>query len=255
MDLQWYEGVATSLFLHQLRAGAFFAVVPLFGRQRDSFWLRLILAVAMGSVFWWVGDQHVELPGNLLALSVMGIREGVIGIALGFALYTMTAMLISAGEIISSEMGFSMARTMNPESGVDATVVSQLFQVIGFLLILQLDLHHEALRVLGDTFDACPVGQPFALEPIWLGLRTLMTGCLVLALQYSFPVLGTMLLLTVALVLLGRAVPAINLMEFGFALRVLLALLASAWFLTAGAPFLAAAFGSLLEGARGMFVP
>lgn len=253
MDLLAFEDYAVALFLHMVRAGAFFAVVPIFGRQTDSFILRLVLAISLGGVFWWVGDHHVEVPHNLLALAVMALREGVVGIALAFALSVMTSLLVSAGELISSEMGFSLARTMNPESGVDATVVSQLLQVLGFLLILQLDLHHDALRVLEQTYRACPVGQPFDIEPIWLGLQALIGGSVELAVQYGFPILGLMLLLSVGMVLLGRAVPNINLMEFGYALRVLLALGAMAWFLGEGSPFLIQTFRGVLDRAAEMF--
>lgn len=253
MDFSLAQGFVVALLLHVVRAGAFFAVVPLFGRQADSFMLRLVLSVALGGIFWWVGDQRIEPPAHLLMLGAMALRESVVGLALGFALSTMTSLLVSAGEVISSEMGFSLARTMNPESGIDATVVSQLLQVLGFLLILQYDLHHDALRVLEQTYRACPIGQPFDLTPIWEGLQALVGGSVVLALQYSFPILGLMLLLSVALVLLGRAVPSINLMEFGFAARVLVALGALTLFLSEGAPFLVQTFRAILDGTAAMF--
>ncbi len=253
MDLALLDDHVTSLFLHLVRVGCFFAVVPIFGRQTDSIVLRLVLAVALASVFWWVGDQRIAPPGHLLELGVMAVREGLIGAALGLAMTTLTSTLISAGEVISSEMGFSLARTMNPESGADATVVSQLLQVFGMLLILQLDIHHEALRIVGETFRACPVGQPFDVEPICRGLVTLVAFSVEAALRYSFPILGIMLLLSVGMVLLGRAVPAINLMEFGFALRVLVALGVTAFFLVEGTPFLLQIFATLLDGTREMF--
>lgn len=253
MDLSLLHEHATSLFLHVTRVAAFVAVVQIFGRQADSIVLRLALAVSLGAVFWWVGDRVVEAPRSLLALGVMALREGIVGLALGFALSTLTSLLVSAGEIVSTEMGFSLARTMNPESGVDATVVSQLLQVLGFLLILHFDLHHEVLRVLEQTFRACPVGEPFDFDPIWSGLSAMVSGSVKIALQYSLPVLGSMFLLSIGLVLLGRAVPAINLMEFGFALRVLLALFLMAIFLVEGAPFLIQSFRALIDGAREMF--
>jgi flagellar biosynthetic protein FliR len=253
MDWLLAQDYATSFFLHVMRAGAFFAVAPLFGQQADSLILRLVLAIALGGVFWWVGEQSVAVPGNLLALGVIAMREVLIGIALGFALSTLTALLTAAGELISSEMGFSMARTINPESGVDASVVSQLLQVLGFLLILQLDLHHDALRILQQTFVACPIGQPFDILPIWEGLRVLVAGTVQLSVQYGFPILGLMLLLSLGMVLLGRAVPAINLQEFGFALRIVLGLGSLAFFLVEGAPFLVHTFHSLLETTAAMF--
>jgi flagellar biosynthetic protein FliR len=183
----------------------------------------------------------------------MSAREVLIGIALGFALSTMTSLLVSAGELISSEMGFSMARAIDPESGIDGAVLSQLLQVVGFLLILQFDLHHEALRVLEQTYRSCPVGQPFDIEPIWNGIRTLVAGSVVLAVQYGMPILGLMLLLSTSMVLLGRAVPAINLQEFGFALRVLLALGVVPVLLGQGVPFLLQTWRSILDGAEAMF--
>lgn len=253
MDVDLLQGYAVALLLHVVRAGAFVAVVPLFGRQADSFMLRLVLAVALGGMFWWVGQQRFDAPANVLALAVLALREAVVGLALGFALSTMMSLLTSAGELISSEMGFSMARTMNPESGIDAAVVSQLLQVVGFLLVLQFDLHHDALRVLENTYRACPIGQTFAIEPIWEGLRTLVAGSVELAVQYAFPILGIMLLLSVGMVLLGRAVPSINLQEFGFALRVLVALLLLAFFLVEGAPFLVHCFRAILDGSDAMF--
>ncbi len=253
MDILLAQDCANSLFLHVVRTAAFFAVVPLFGRQIDSATFRIVLAVSLGGVFWWVGDQRVETPPMLLALGVMAIREAVVGFALGLALSTLTSMLVSAGEVVSSEMGFSMARLMNPESGTDATVISQLLQVFGFLLILHFDLHHEALRLLEHTFRACRVGQPFDIAPIWDGLKVMVAGSVAIALQYSLPMLSLMFLLSITMVVLGRAVPAINMMEFGFALRVLLALGVMALFLTKGTPFLVDAFRAMLDQAGAMF--
>ena len=253
MDYLLLQDYAVSLFLHVVRVSAFVAVLPLFGQQRDSFFLRLVLATSIGAIMWWVGDMRIDAPEKTLELVVMAVRECLVGFALGFALSTMTTLLISAGEIISTEMGFSLARAINPESGVSATVVSQLLQTLGFLLILQLDMHHEALRVLEQTFESCRVGEPFDFEPIWRGIVTLVAGSVELALRYSFPIIGTMMLVSTGLVLLGRAVPAINLMEFGFALRIVIAMGAVTLFIGEGAPFLIQVFEAILEQARAMF--
>lgn len=253
MDLRLLEGHAIALFLHLVRTGAFLAVVPMFGRQRDTIFLRLVLSVALATIFWWSEHRAVAVPRDLLAMSASVLTEFFIGSALGFALSLLTHILVAAGEIVSTEMGFSMARTMNPESGIDATVVSQLFQVFGFLVILQFDLHHEALRILAHTFAACPIGEPLAIGPVWEGIHVLVGASITIAVQYAFPVLAVMLLLTVGLVLFGRAVPNVNLMEFSFTVRVLVALMAAAWFLSAGTPFLLRSFAGILDGARAMF--
>ncbi len=253
MDLALLETSAVALLLHVARTAAFLAVVPFFGRQRDTFFLRLVLSLALGSILWWSGERTVAMPSGLLMLAVQAGSECLIGVALGFALSTLTAILVSAGEIVSSEMGFAMARAVDPDSGQSATVVSQLFSIFGFLLVLQLDLHHEALRILAHTFEACPVGEPMQLGPVWDGIRTLVGASIVCALQYAFPLLAVMMLLTVGLVLFGRAVPNVNLMEFSFTVRVLVALIAAVYFLSAGVPFLERTFEDVLLTARAMF--
>jgi flagellar biosynthesis protein FliR len=253
MDYLLLQDYATSLFLHVVRIGAFVAVLPLFGKQRDSIMLRLALSTSIGAIFWWIGDQRVDTPDHVIELIVMAIREGLIGLSLGFVLSTMTTLLVSAGEFISSEMGFSLARTMNPETGVSGTVISQLLQVTGFLMILSLDLHHDAIRILDLTFHSCKIGEPFDYQPIWDGVLTLVGSSVKLALQYSFPILGTMLLISAGLVLLGRAVPAINLMEFAFALRIMIALTGLSLFITEGGPFLIKVFAGILNRAAEMF--
>ena len=94
MDYLLLQDYATSLFLHVVRIGAFVAVLPLFGKQRDSIMLRLALSTSIGAIFWWIGDQRVDTPDHVIELIVMAIREGLIGLSLGFVLSTMTTLLV-----------------------------------------------------------------------------------------------------------------------------------------------------------------
>ena len=135
MELGILLQMTVALILHMVRAGAFFAVVTFFGRQRDSVMIRLILSISIGTIMWWVGDRMLPVPPTFLELGVMALTEGVIGLALGFAISTLMSMLIIAGEVISMEMGFSMARSINPESGTNATVVSQFLFFFWLMMV------------------------------------------------------------------------------------------------------------------------
>lgn len=254
MDLNGLLVYLPALLLHFVRAGAFFAAVPLFGAQRDSRILRLILAVSTGTIFWWVGEKILPIEGGLIELMVLALREALLGLVAGFAVSLMTSLLISAGEIISHEMGFSLARTMNPESGVSSSVVSQFFQAIGALLIFQLNVHHEVIRLLAFSYERVPTGQPYDTGPMFGVLTSLVEKTLLSAVQYALPILAVMMLLTSVLVMLARAVPNINLLEFSFGLRILLALFSASYFLGQGAPFLERVFAEMLAEARLMFV-
>jgi len=243
-------GILAAFVLHVLRAGAFLLAMPVFGSQKDSRVLRLVLAVASGGMFFALQPNPVDLGhGSALELGVLAVREVLVGLGAGLACSMMVHLMTSAGELISHEMGFAMAQAVNPETGRNSTVVSQLFQLIGFLLILQLDLHHGLLRFLNHLYEWIPVGSMPDFESIYEGLRELIGLTMEFSVQYALPVLAVMLLLTATLVVLARAVQNINLMEFSFGLRILLALLSSAWFLSEGTDFLKFAYASILERA------
>ena len=246
--------IVAGFVLHVLRAGAFFVALPLFGTQRDSRMLRFILAVSLGAILFWVRPVSVDLgTGSILELGILAVQEVIIGMAVGMACNLLALLLSAAGEIVSHEMGFGMARAIDPTTGRSSTVVSQLFQLMGFLLILQLDMHHDMLRLLDMVYDWIPVGTAPDTESIFTGLKDMVAMTLSYALQYALPVMGVMVLLTATLVILARAVSNINLLEFSFGLRIMLALLSSAFFLTEGAPFLQSAFDNLMEVAVATF--
>jgi flagellar biosynthesis protein FliR len=100
MDLALFEQQAVSLFLHFVRTGAFLFVVPFFGRQRDTFFLRLVLSVALGSMMWWNGGQSVELPRSLIEMGFLVMTESFLGLALGFALGVLSALLRVGGGLL-----------------------------------------------------------------------------------------------------------------------------------------------------------
>ncbi len=247
MDLSALAPMTVALLLHITRVGAFFAMVPIFGRNSDSRILRLVLALGLGAMTWWTGQMTVDPPASMLAMGVAVVRELVIGLSLGFAFAAINAILSIAGEIISMEMGFSMASTINPETGKGGAVIAQLLQVVGALMVFQLDLHHEALLIARHTFETMPIGKEFDYLPIWAGLNEIVSSAIELAIRLSMPITGVMLILSSGTVLIGRAVPSINMMEFAFGLRILVSLGMIGFFLVEAMPFVAQSFTTLFD--------
>jgi flagellar biosynthetic protein FliR len=246
--LQFVPGIV----LHMARIAGFLAVAPVFSAPGASRLLRMILTVALGSTFWWIAGPLPAPQMHVLEFVVAATREVVIGLALGFAVQLILSLLLVAGEILSHEMGFTMARVLNPVTDTSSTAMSQLFEVMGFMMILQLNLHHAMLRGLQHAYEVLPVGRSFDFEPVHARLTAMVGESMELGLRYAMPVFGVMILLTVVLVVLARAVPNINLLEFSFGLRILLAFGAAIYFLVEGAPFLADAFQSLLGSAHSL---
>lgn len=260
MDLSLALHYAPFLLLHFVRTGAFFAAAPIFGTQTESRMLRLVLSITLGALFWWVNTDWAmhaigPLPiDGLLHFAGLAAREGLIGFAAGFSLQAIVTVLAVAGEILAHEMGFTMSRIMDPVTGISSTSMAQVFQIMAYLTIFNLNLHHQFIRVIESSFAHVPVGQGFDIAVVYAHLDEMVTASLDFGLRYAAPIFGVMILLTVTLVILARAVQNINLMEFAFPLRILLALNAAVYFLEEGQPFLVKVFGTIFVSARQLFL-
>ncbi|MHC5065524.1 MAG: flagellar biosynthetic protein FliR, partial [Planctomycetota bacterium] len=104
-----------------------------------------------------------------------------------------------------------------------------------------------------SSYSFVPIGQEFDFSVVYLNIHEMLRRALELGLMYAAPIFAVMILLTVTLVVLARAVQNINLMEFSFGLRILLALVASVYFLEEGGPFLERVFVAIFSEARLLF--
>lgn len=255
MDLALITPYLAGVLLYFVRVAAFFVAFQFFGAQSDSKMLRLVLAFSIASMLWWAGGHPaLDVSGGLLHLGVRSLVEAAIGFAAGFVISLLAAAMGVAGEMISHDMGFMMSRIMDPITGRSSPVMSQFFQSVVVLMVFAMDLHHEFLRVLVVGFDVLPVGGGFNIDPVFERMTVLVSDAIELGMRYAIPIMGVLVVLTAMLVMLGRAVPNINLLEFSFGARILLGIFAASYFIGEGTPFLRLIAVHILSGARVLFV-
>lgn len=242
-----------AFLLHVLRTSAFVFLLPGLNQGGDTRWLKMVLGVTFGAIFWWIGERRLVVPGGLVMLVGLGMKEVLIGLAIGFSVQLVTAILTTAGEIVAQEMGFTMAQVNDPITGASTQVVSQFLQLIAMLVMFTLDLHHDFLRALAAAFAAVPVSEGFDIALLHLRLGALVVHALEAGVRFALPVLTVMMALTATLSVLSRAVPNINLLEFSFAIRILIAMGMAFLLLTEGMPALLDSVRGVLDAALVLF--
>jgi flagellar biosynthetic protein FliR len=242
-----------SFVLHVVRAGAFVMFLPGLGQGSDARWLRLVLGTSLGAIFWWLGDRTLPLPGGLAQLIGLGLVEFLIGAAVGFAVQLVSTVLSVAGEIMAQEMGFTMGQVLDPLTGSATQIVSQFLQLFAMLLMFALDLHHDFIRALARAFAAVPVGAGFDVAVLHTRLGAMVPYALEAGVRYAMPVLAVMLVITATLTVLSRAVPNINLLEFSFGARILLALGMGLLLVSEGMEPLLASFRGIVAASANLF--
>ncbi|RUM87105.1 MAG: hypothetical protein DSZ24_06955 [Thermodesulfatator sp.] len=215
---------AFTLVLVFLRVSFLLFFMPLMGSVVPAT-LRAALSLVLALCLVFVVPEPLRPPASVLSAGGMMVAEALLGASLAFLLRFVFAGIQLGGELVGMQIGFGVAQVIDPVSGVQAPILAQLTYLLAFLLFLALDLHHPFLWALGEGLRILPPGS---LHPRPELFRYLVGEGQVLfqvSLKILAPLLAFMLLLQLALGVVSRFVPQINIMIVSFPLTVGLGLL------------------------------
>ena len=250
------------------RIVAMMQVAPLFSSaaipQPGRLGLALFIAViALPGII--AGGYPMPASGVQFALLLIG--EALVGVLLGFLVLLGFAALQTAGQFISLPVGFGIVELLDPFSEGRSTLLGQLFHVLALMAFLSVGgLHRMMLDGVAGSFHALRAadlvvsfeagagrGAGLLLQTVAGSLGRLFGAAMAIAL----PVFAALLLVSLALALLARVAPHMNLLMLGLPLSLgaglVILLVALPLLLTAAAAALEEGFatlGRLLEGLR-----
>ena len=186
------------------------------------------------------GVPHVT-PAALLGETLVGF-----GIGLGAAILIGAAE--AAGDVMAVQIGLSGAAIIDPLNVSQTEVLGVFARLFAITLLLSLDLHVVMLNALADSTRSFPVGGPLSLVQ-GAGAAIQLAGTVfVLGARFAAPVIAAVLLTNVALAVLGRAAPQLNVLWVSFPVQIAVGLLA----LIAALPGIGRFFGGWTGAYEGM---
>lgn len=149
------------------------------------------------------------------------LREMAIGLLLGFTLQLVFEAVTLGGELISASASLSFATLADPLRGVSTPVVGQFLMLAATLLFLALGGHLQFLEWLARSFALLPVGGA-GLDAARLGALLRFGGQMFAGgLMLALPVLVALLAINLALGVISRSAPSLNLFAVGFPLSLI----------------------------------
>ncbi len=237
----WYVGL-----LVFARVLAMIQVAPLFSSsavpQIAKFGLALFLTVIL---LPWVLERGYPVPASGVQYALLLLGEALVGLLIGFLIYLAVAAFQVAGQFLSLQLGFDSAEVFDPFSRSSLPSLGQLFHLLALLVFLSVGgVHRFMLTGLLGSFQALRAGDlaaPALLGTLSRGLGTLFATAFAIA----FPVFGALALVSVALALLAKAAPQMNLLILG----VPIATAAGLVILVLALPVLLEAVAAVIDGA------
>jgi flagellar biosynthesis protein FliR len=213
-------GQVAALFLVLMRCTGFVVAAPLLGHRAIPGTVKAGLAMFLAIA---VSGQATPAT-NGLPLVVAAPVELVIGLCLGFLLGLGMRATELIARLLSLQGGLSLAAVYGPTFDESGTAMDPFFSVLSSLLFLGMGLHLALVGALARSYAALPLGGALGADFAMFGAR-LIALILDLGVQLALPLALALLLAELAIALLSRAIPTINVFVMGMPLTLLGALI------------------------------
>lgn len=207
--------------------------------------LTLFLALSM------VSTASVPPLGSSVAVVLVIAREMAIGLAIGLAVRTLIAGAEAAGHLTATQIGFSYGAVVDPQSGVRNNVVAALYGNLALVTFFAIDGHHALIRALEASYVRLPIGGGGVDATLLSGVTQMLGIVWVMGVRFAMPVIIVLMVVELALGLVSRSAPMLNLMVVAAPVRVVVGLLVIAAVVPA-APGVVRRFSTLALEAGGL---
>lgn len=212
MDLLGFStGEVERMTLILGRVSGLFLSAPFFSRNVGPMRIRALLLMLLTFVLYpmvepWPGEGK----GNMLAMTLAMVAEVVTGVAMGMMVHWALVTVQLAGNLIGFEMGLSMAQVMDPTSGVQENVISNLLYLGALMIFLAMDGHHLLLEGLVRSYRTLPLGHPPTPGALLETATVAVERFFLMGLLISAPVVVASKLLYLGMGLINRASPQVQ---------------------------------------------
>jgi flagellar biosynthetic protein FliR len=199
---------------------------PLFGASFAPPVLRIGLIVVLAAFMAPVAGLPRSVDAGMLL--TVAIREVLIGFALGMSVRLIVAGAELGGHLTGFQMGLSYSALVDPQSGVRNNVLAAMYGSMTMLILLLTNGHHDLLRALASSYEALPIGGGAVSAGLWELVARMFGMMFTLGVRLAAPVVVTLLLVEVALGVMARVAPTLNLMVTAAPIRLLVGWMALA---------------------------
>ncbi|NNM81384.1 MAG: flagellar biosynthetic protein FliR [Burkholderiales bacterium] len=209
-------GWLTTFFWPFVRILALVAAAPVLGHATVPARVKVALAAAITVLVAPILDPAPKIdPGSIPGLLVIA-QQMVIGAAMGLAMQIVFVAVEMAGNITGLQMGLGFATFYDPSSGGSTAVISQYMNLVATLIFLALNGHLMMISAIVDSFSVFPVGDHLMSGQGWLAIVYWGERIFSAGLFLSLPMLAALFITNMALGILTRAAPQLNIFAVGF---------------------------------------
>ncbi len=206
--------------LVMLRISLLVMLLPVMGHKLVPAPVKAGLVGILTLLLYPVVSRHVPtIEPDPVYMALLAVQEMLLAAALAMVAQLVFTAAHFAGQVMSMQMGMAMANIFDPATSSQSAVVAQFVGIFAMLMWLASGAHHMFLMTLVESFRLMPVGSTWSFHG-WEAINQAAAHMFVLGVQLMAPVLLLLFFVYVALGLVARAVPQIQVFFVSFPLSV-----------------------------------
>jgi len=198
----------------------FIAIAPPFGNNGVPVQVKIALGVFLALIV----APAIDPIRDVDMLSITGImvvlQQFIIGLAMGFMVRIIFAGVEMAGEVIGLTMGLGFATFFDPQTRGRSSAISQFLVIITTLLFLAMNIHLVLFEAVITSFKTIPISTSLTMGFSVLKLAIWGEEIFKIGLLISLPIVAALLITNIALGILTRAAPQLNIFGIGFPITI-----------------------------------
>ncbi|WXR61784.1 flagellar biosynthetic protein FliR [Peptostreptococcaceae bacterium AGR-M142] len=205
-----------------LRVSSAITVSPLFGRKNLPNIFKLGLSLAISFLIYPFISVENLYNYSKDALLIIGIKEVFIGVFIGMIMDIIFNVALTAGSFMDVQIGFAMARVVDPNSGGRVSITGNFFNIISLLVFITINGHYEILKAIINSFRVFPLDRLIRLNSNYFYfVIELFDFIMNISIRIAIPIILALFLTNLVLGVMARTIPQMNVFVVGMPLKIL----------------------------------
>ncbi len=212
----------SSFILIFVRVASMLFSIPVIGAKNVPKGFKIGLGFFITMILMHIVNIDNNIKPDNISTMVMAIGgEFMIGFIIGLLAKLIFTAVDIAGDIMGVQMGFSIANVIDPQTSAQVPIVGTFQSLLCALIFLSINAHHYFLAAIAESFNIIPPLR-FALSGELLNSVVRFVGeIFILAIKIGAPVMVALLITNVAMSIVSKTMPQMNLMAIGFPITII----------------------------------
>jgi flagellar biosynthetic protein FliR len=214
-----------SFVLILVRVGTLLFLLPFFNSRIIPNFSKAGLAMVLTIILYpLVNRGMMDFDGTLFGMGQFVVTEFIIGMTLAIMVQFFFEGIKMMGQLVGFQTGFAITNIIDPQSGIQVSILSNLAYLTALVIFLTLDGHHILITALKESFQILGVGSINMGDNLAKRVIELSGTMFVIALKIGAPAIAALLFTKVAFGLITKLIPQMNIMIVAFPVQIVIGL-------------------------------